>query len=152
MNKLLELECNLEELNNFSNKIVKTTKLGDIFLLSGDLGAGKTTFARNFINNLFKKYLVTKPDVIKSPSFPIMISYDLIDFEIYHYDFYRLNNKNELAELNIFENLENSISLIEWPGILIQNYKLTNYYNINFEFINYTTRLIKFEHSEKKKM
>tara|TARA_B110000438_G_scaffold276252_1_gene297859 strand:+ start:113 stop:571 length:459 start_codon:yes stop_codon:yes gene_type:complete len=152
LNKLLELECNLEELNNFSNKIVKTTKLGDIFLLSGDLGAGKTTFARNFINNLFKKYLVTKPDVIKSPSFPIMISYDLIDFEIYHYDFYRLNNKNELAELNIFENLENSISLIEWPGILIQNYKLTNYYNINFEFINYTTRLIKFEHSEKKKM
>ena len=96
MNKILELECNLENLRKFANKIAKQTKVGDIFFLKGDLGVGKTTFSRMFINALFEKDKINKPNKIKSPTFPIMISYPILKYNIYHYDLYRLKNKNEL--------------------------------------------------------
>ena len=77
MNKLIEFKSNLEQLIDFSKKLANKTKVGDIFLLSGDLGVGKTTFARGLINSLFDTHNITRPEIIKSPSFPIMINYPL---------------------------------------------------------------------------
>jgi len=149
LNKILELECNLENLRKFANKIAKQTKVGDIFFLKGDLGVGKTTFSRMFINALFEKDKINKPNKIKSPTFPIMISYPILKYNIYHYDLYRLKNKNELTEIGLFENLENNIIIIEWPELLIDNYKLKKYYLIDFDLIDFSKRLVKIYHSIK---
>ena len=142
-------ECNLSELKDFSKKLSTKTEVGDIYLLDGDLGSGKTTFARFFINALSDKEKIIRPDTIKSPSFPIMINYPFLDYEIYHYDLYRLKNKNELSEIGFFEFLEHNISIVEWPDLVINNFKLSNYYIIKFKFIDINKRLITFDHSEK---
>ena len=152
MNILIEFECNLESLSLFSQKLAKKAKAGDIFFLSGDLGVGKTTFARFFINSLFDKEKTCKPVNIQSPSFPIMINYSLSNYEICHYDLFRLKNKNELLEIGFFENLNKNLSIIEWPNLILNNFSLTNYYLIQFKFIDNDKRLLKIKHSDKNKL
>ncbi len=152
MNILLEFECDLKLLNNFSQKLAKKTKVGDVFFLSGDLGAGKTTFARLFINSIFDKKNINRPKNIKSPSFPIMINYSLAEYEICHYDLYRLKDKSELLEIGILEDLKNNISIIEWPDLILNNFSFTNYYLIQFEVINKHKRLLKIKHTNKNKL
>ena len=71
------------------------------------------------------------------------------DCEIFHYDLYRLKDKNELLEVNLFENLEKNISIIEWPEIIINNFIFNKYYLFEFEFIDINKRFIKIMHSEK---
>lgn len=149
MNKLIELECDLRQLNQFSKELALKTKIGDLFLLSGDLGVGKTTFARALINSLFDINKVIKPNTIKSPSFPIMINYPLKNYDIFHFDLYRLNNEAELHEIGIFEELEKNISIIEWPDIILNHFSLRKYYLLEFEIINLKKRLIKVSHSKK---
>ena len=150
MNTLLELKCDLVELSSFAKMLAIKTLDADIFLLKGELGVGKTTFAKSFINYLFDKHKVMRPENIKSPSFPIMINYPIMGYEINHYDLYRLINENELLEIGFYEDLEKNISIIEWPDILIKNSILTNYYLIEFDFIDLDNRVIKLQHSIKK--
>ena len=73
-------------------------------MLRGDLGAGKTTFSRFLINNLYEFYDLVKPKSINSPTYPILLTYDLKNYEIYHYDFYRIKNINELEEIDFLLN------------------------------------------------
>ena len=146
MNILSEFECNLLELKSFATRLAFKTNVGDIFLLNGDLGVGKTTFARFFINSLYKKHQINKPEKIKSPSFPILINYPLLNYEINHYDLYRIKNEKELFEMGFFENLENNISIIEWPKIILNNLNLHSYFLINLEFINFNKRKVKLYH------
>ncbi len=80
-------------------------------LLSGNLGSGKTAFARGFIN-WFDHQLE-----VASPTFTICNIYDVKSIRIYHYDLYRIKNKRELFELGIDEAFESGICLIEWPSI-----------------------------------
>ena len=143
MNILTEFECDLTKLKIFVNRLAAETKISDIYLLRGDLGVGKTTFARFLINALFLKYQISKPDNIKSPSYPILINYPLLNFEIYHYDLYRLKNKNELTEIEFFDNFEKNISIIEWPEIVINELTHQNYCIIDFKFISSKKRKIK---------
>jgi tRNA threonylcarbamoyl adenosine modification protein YjeE len=150
LNTLLELECDLLELSSFAKMLAIKTSDADIFLLKGELGVGKTTFAKSFINSFFDKHKVRRPENIKSPSFPIMINYPIMDYEINHYDLYRLINKSELLEIGFYEDIEKNISIIEWPDILITNSILTNYYLIEFDFIDLDNRVIKLQHSIKK--
>ena len=82
---MFQLRANLEILQNLAKILAKKTQQGDIFLLEGELGSGKTTFSRFFIESIFEKNLLTKPNSIKSPSFPILINYDLNNYEIFHY-------------------------------------------------------------------
>jgi len=150
LNILLEFECDLLALSSFAKKLAKKTLDTDIFLLKGDLGVGKTTFARLFINSLFDKHKVNRPENIKSPSFPIMINYPLMNYEINHYDLYRVVNESELLEIGFYEDIEKNISIIEWPDILIKNSILINYYLIEFDFLDLDKRVLKLEHSVKK--
>tara|TARA_Y100001970_G_C14012840_1_gene739392 strand:- start:134 stop:598 length:465 start_codon:yes stop_codon:yes gene_type:complete len=151
LNILLEFECDLKKLNQFSQEIAQKIQLGDIFFLLGDLGVGKTTFARLLINSLFDKAKVNRPDKILSPSYPIMINYPLPNYEIFHYDFYRIKNKNELVEIDFFENLDKNLSIIEWPDLVLNNFSLTNYYLIEFGFVDIKKRYLKVQHSKKLK-
>ena len=58
-----------------------------------------------------------------------MINYPLKDFQIFHYDLYRIKNINEIHELDIYENVRNNITLIEWPEIIFKNSTIIDEYN-----------------------
>ena len=124
---------NLEDLEILAKKLIKELKKGSIVCLKGELGAGKTTFARFIINNIYDLKKIKKPTSIKSPSFPILLTYDLSDVEIFHYDLYRIKTNSELDQLNIEENINNSITLVEWPEIIFEK---------NFNYMFYFIELI----------
>ena len=136
------LTLDLFSLEKFCEKISQNLDHGNIICLFGELGSGKTTFARSIIKSIYRKNKSQGPRSIKSPSFPILITYEVNNIEIYHYDLYRISNINELFELNIFENLENSITLIEWPEIILKELKSKKYFSVKFEFIHSFSRKI----------
>ena len=82
----------------FSNNI----KVGDAILLRGELGVGKTTFARYLINflQIKNKQSVTE---ISSPTFNLVHEYQLGSLIIKHYDLYRINDEKELNNIGIYE-------------------------------------------------
>jgi len=84
---------------------------GDLVTLSGDLGAGKTTFARAMIRHFAGDPAVEVP----SPTFTLLQAYELPRFTLVHADLYRLNDPAELAELGLEEILPRSLTLLEWP-------------------------------------
>jgi len=133
---------NLEDVEILAKNLIKKLKKGSIVCLKGELGAGKTTFARFIINGFYDSRNIKKPTSINSPSFPILLTYDLSDVEIFHYDLYRIKTSSEVDQLNIEENINNSITLIEWPEIIIEkdfNYK---FYLIELIIHNENQRVI----------
>ena len=136
------LTLDLPGLEKFGEKLSHNLDHGNILCLFGELGSGKTTFARSVIRSIYKKQNSEAPQPIKSPSFPILITYEVNNIEIYHYDLYRISNTSELFELNIFENLENSITLIEWPEIVLKEIKSKKYFSIKFDIIDSFSRKI----------
>lgn len=136
------LTLDLPGLEHFGEKLAQNLDHGNILCLFGELGSGKTTFARSVIRSIYKKQNSEAPHSIKSPSFPILITYEVNNIEIYHYDLYRISNTSELFELNIFENLENSITLIEWPEIILKEIKSKKYFSVKFDIIDSFSRKI----------
>ena len=142
MHKLSNQILDLREIEKLATNLCKDISVGDICLFQGELGAGKTTFVRLLINNLYLLNNLPKPASIASPTFPILITYDLNSLQIYHYDLYRIQNVKELEELDFFENLNNNITFIEWPEMLI-SLPLNKKYNlINLDIISETKRKI----------
>jgi tRNA threonylcarbamoyl adenosine modification protein YjeE len=89
---------------------------GDCLLLIGDLGAGKTTFARGLIRGAC-------PDAgeVVSPTFNLVQTYDSAQgFTLWHFDLYRLKHAGELDEIGLDEALESGLCLIEWPQLAQQ--------------------------------
>ena len=142
MQKLSNQISDLRELEKLSTNLCKDISVGDIYLFKGELGAGKTTFIRLLINNLFVLNNLPKPSSITSPTFPILITYELNSSQIYHYDLYRVKSLKELEQLDFFENLNNNITFIEWPEMLTSLPLNKNHYLINLDMISETKRKI----------
>ena len=98
--------------------VAKNIKAGDVVLLKGDLGAGKTNFTKGLAKSLGIEEIVT------SPTFTILNEHYGNDLNLYHFDFYRLEDENELKELGFDEFIgkTDGICVIEWfekaPSIL----------------------------------
>ena len=138
---ITEIEKTKKIAFNFAN-LIQNNKTFYAFYLNGNLGAGKTTFVRLLINNLFVLNNLPKPSSITSPTFPILITYELNSSQIYHYDLYRVKSLKELEELDFFENLNNNITFIEWPEMLLSLPLIENHYLINLDMISETKRKI----------
>ena len=89
------------------------SEVGDVILLDGDLGAGKTVLARGFI-----QAAVGDTIDVPSPTFTLVQDYDAPNVVIHHFDLYRLEHPDELIEIGIEDALADGISLFEWPDRL----------------------------------
>ncbi len=87
-----------------------SAQIGDVITLAGPLGAGKTSFARGFIEAL------TDVSDVPSPTYTLVQTYAAREFEIWHCDLYRLNTSEDILELGLLEAFEEAVCLIEWPG------------------------------------
>ena len=95
-------------------------KGGEIVYLYGEMGVGKTTFVRYLINQ-FQKNKKLHITEVTSPTFNLLNEYDINDLVIKHYDLFRLKDKSEITNLDLFENNQNTITLIEWPQLISKN-------------------------------
>ena len=95
-------------------------KGGEIVYLYGEMGVGKTTFVRYLINQ-FQKNKKLRITEVTSPTFNLLNEYEINDLVIKHYDLFRLKDKSEITNLDLFENNQNTITLIEWPQLISKN-------------------------------
>ena len=132
-----------------AEKFSKLLRIGDLILLSGNLGVGKTTFIKYIINSLQKANNQNISEVT-SPTFTVLNEYQIKKKLIKHYDLYRIKNKKELNNLGIDENLKDQITLVEWPEI-VKKIKIKNSINLIFEYKkNYTERYLSIISENKK--
>ena len=127
---ILSSEKKTEEL---ANKLLKKLKLGDVIFLYGEIGVGKTTFVRYLINGYQKENNIKLTEVT-SPTFNIINEYEINQTKINHYDLFRIKSVEETKNLGLFDNLSNSITLVEWPQIIKEKPK--NLIEFNFKYEN----------------
>ena len=107
----------IKDTQNFSKNISRIISAGDIIFLYGEIGVGKTTFVRFFINYLESKNGIKNSDVL-SPTFNIVYDYDIGNIKILHYDLYRLKNYKDISQLGMFETSKDHIKIVEWPELI----------------------------------
>ena len=100
-----------------AEKLTSYLKGGEYIFLYGEMGVGKTTFVKYFINK-FQTNEQLKLTEVTSPTFNLLNEYETNNFVIKHYDLFRIKNISEVKDLDIFENNEKIITLVEWPQLL----------------------------------
>ena len=133
----LSSEKKTEEL---ASKFLKKLKPGNVVFLYGEMGVGKTTFIRYLINK-FQKNNKLEITEVTSPTFNLLNEYPINQIKINHYDLYRLKKTEEIKNLDLFEDINNTITLIEWPQIIEKKPK--NLIELIFEYgIDHQTRSV----------
>ena len=137
----------LEHLNSLSQKVADKLVKNDCIFLIGEIGVGKTTFARYLINYLQEKNGEKITEVL-SPTFNLLYEYDLKGIKIMHYDLYRIRDEKELKQLGIFLDNQDTIKIIEWPQLI--NIPLSDKLEIHLDYVkNEKEREIKFIGSDR---
>ncbi len=90
-------------------RLSKAIRAGDVIALYGDLGAGKTSFARGMLSALGLE------EDAPSPTFPIVVTYDHLRLPVWHVDLYRLDDARDVDELGLDDILSDGVLIIEWP-------------------------------------
>ena len=106
-----------------AEKLTSYFKGGDYIFLYGEMGVGKTSFVKYFINK-FQTNDELKLTEVTSPTFNLLNEYETNNFVIKHYDLFRIKNSSEIKDLDIFENNEKIITLVEWPQLLENNNRI----------------------------
>ena len=112
-----------ESTKKLAENFIKYLDRGSVVFFYGEVGVGKTTFIKYFIN-AYQKSNKLQTTQVTSPTFNLLNEYKVGDLVIKHYDLYRLKNKSEIDDLDLFDNNQNTITFIEWPEILSKNQKL----------------------------
>ena len=115
----------------FASKFLKKIKPGCSIFLYGEIGVGKTTFIRYLINK-FQKINKLEITEVTSPTFNLLNEYQINEFKINHYDLFRLKSVEETKNLNLFDDIKNTINLIEWPQMVKEKPK--NLIELVFEY------------------
>ncbi len=121
-------------------KIASQLQIGDIIILSGDLGSGKTKLTEGILTYF------NLQDEISSPTFTIVNEYDTEKIKIFHFDVYRLADVDEFFAIGGEEYFEKGASIIEW-GEIIEDYIPQRYLKLEFsrDNVNENQRLINIE-------
>ena len=137
---------NSSETMKFASELASTLHVGDVVVLSGELGAGKTKFTEGFL-----KYFGLD-NQISSPTFSIVNEYKKDNIHIYHFDVYRLEDVDEFYAIGGEEYFSSGICIIEW-GEIIEEALPNNYIKITFEkdISDENLRYLKIEYIEAKK-
>ena len=114
-----------------AEQLANVIKKNFTLLFYGNIGVGKTTFIRYFINQLQKKNKLEISEV-PSPTFNLIHEYKINSIIIKHFDLYRIKDKKDLDNLGINEDVKDYVRLIEWPEILGQNVEST--FSLKFEY------------------
>ena len=110
-------QCRMQVVQLFSendtldlgSKLIKVLTKGDVLAITGELGAGKTTLARGIIQ-------AEKGDIeVPSPTYTLVQTYDMENFELWHCDMYRLETPEDAYELGLFDAFQDAVCVIEWP-------------------------------------
>ena len=109
MNTIIKLRKE-EDTINLAKKLAPSLRSGDVVALFGELGVGKTFFTKHLC-----KFLDVTENV-SSPSYVLMNEYSG-KFPIFHFDFFRLDSKDELLELGLYDIFDKGLTIIEWPEI-----------------------------------
>ena len=113
----------IKQLQSLSKKISKKVKVGDSIYLYGEIGAGKTTFSRFFIQSFQQKFKAKKEEVV-SPTYNIVQYYNINKtINIAHYDLYRIKRIKELDNIGIFNQEYLFLNIIEWPDLIKKKHK-----------------------------
>lgn len=122
-----------------AQKIAPLFQPGDILILDGDLGAGKTCFVKGFTDGLHSK------DEVNSPTFSIANFYRTGErFDVLHIDVYRISTMDEFYDLGLFDYFEQSVTLIEWGKKFAEVFE--NCLIISFQLKADNVRVLTFEY------
>ena len=115
-------------------EFIKYLKGGEFVFLYGEMGVGKTTFVKYFINEYQKINNLTQTE-ITSPTFSLLNEYQVKDIRIKHYDLFRINRKEDINNLDIFEKDNKLITLIEWPQLIADKQDI-KFITLTFNYLN----------------
>ena len=117
-----------------AKEFTKYLKGGEFIFLYGEMGVGKTTFVKYFINEYQKINNVMQTE-ITSPTFSLLNEYQVKDIRIKHYDLFRINRKEDVNNLDIFEKDNKLITLIEWPQLIADKQDI-KFITLTFNYLN----------------
>ena len=117
-----------------AKEFTKYLKGGEFVFLYGEMGVGKTTFVKYFINEYQKINNLTQTE-ITSPTFSLLNEYQVKDTRIKHYDLFRINRKEDINNLDIFEKDNKLITLIEWPQLIADKQDI-KFITLTFNYLN----------------
>ncbi len=109
---MLVVSTSAEQTEQIAQKLAGMLQNGDVVRLHGDMGVGKTVFARGLVRGLGSQ------DLVSSPTYSIMNIYHGT-MDIYHFDLYRLEDEEEIYETGLYEYMgKQGVSIVEWPEMM----------------------------------